>query len=232
MITKRLLAILIGIYIIYRGVVDYLLYIYDVFISPFTINAIFFVATVALIIGYMMYIQQYTENMKIVERYLRNNSRALFKTVQERYNSFLWHYTNDDLEKAEEELNQIKGKRHESIRAVGMTTIYINENNLEEALKEIEKIKNPNLDQIKYYQLAHVAILKDDWNTFETTMGEIKDEKRKYALKADAAFRKGNFPKAREFGDLALKHTKGVQKYLLLKDLERQKNNPNRKTYF
>lgn len=77
-----------------------------------------------------------------------------------------------------------------------------------------------------------IAMLRGDWPTFEEMKTKIKNRVYQYMLDADMAFRKGRYDEAKHIGDLAIKHTAGLQRYILIKSFERQERNPNRESYF
>jgi hypothetical protein len=51
-------------------------------------------------------------------------------------------------------------------------------------------------------------------------------------IEAEKAFRQGGEKEAERLGHLAISSARGLQKYVLVQSLERQRKNPNRHSFF
>ena len=52
------------------------------------------------------------------------------------------------------------------------------------------------------------------------------------SLDAEVAYQQGKMAEADQYGQQAIAESKGVQKYLMIKTLEKNKRNPHRNSYF
>jgi hypothetical protein len=68
--------------------------------------------------------------------------------------------------------------------------------------------------------------------TFEEYKSQVKHKGLQYSLAAEEAYIRGEFEEAHKYGDLAISSSRGLQKWLLVKSLEHQRNNENRQFYF
>ncbi|WP_152619378.1 hypothetical protein [Cohnella kolymensis] len=119
--------------------------------------------------------------------------------------------------------------KNREIRANADAYYYIETNRLAEAKEVVPQIKNPDA---RHLYSAMIALIENDWAAFEEMKSKIRHKGVKYALDADAAYKKGDYEQARSFGDLAISHSAGLQRYIFIKGLEHQKNNPHRQSYF
>jgi hypothetical protein len=168
---------------------------------------------------YVVYVVSFSKNMKEVEKYLR-------KLKKNPYYGSVLHIINGEFNDAENTLPKIKNK---GLRAVCEVFLHLENNNINEAIKANEGIKD---QEIRSFNRAVIAMLQKDWLTFEENQRKLKNKGYQFALNADAAFRKGNYEQSKYYGDLAIKNTAGLQRYMFIKQLERQENNPNRESYF
>jgi Tfp pilus assembly protein PilF len=142
------------------------------------------------------------------------------------YLAFLIECVNGNYEQAENQLAFIK---NESQKTIGLTIIYIQKKQLEQAKIENKKIKN---DDIRHYNSALIALQEGDHETFQLAMSKQKSKATKYILMAEEAYKKGDFTEAERLGNLAISVTAGFKRFTLLKSLEREQKNPNRESYF
>jgi hypothetical protein len=161
--------------------------------------------------------------MDLVERYLQRKRKHP-------YYAMLLEMANGNYEQAERFAYQLKsGGMYDQARNSALVHILIEHNRLEEAKEMAEKIKNHN---IRYHNLAIIALQQENGSLFEKLVNEIKHNGIRYALQAEAAYRRGDLAEAERLGVLAISSTGGIHKYILIKSLERQQNNSARRSYF
>jgi hypothetical protein len=148
------------------------------------------------------------------------------KRIKHPYYIALRHRIHGEFQKAWGMLPKIKNPK---LRAHIETILLLEEHNVNEAEKAI---KNINVKSLMNFYYAIVAIIKQDWDNFDKFKNMVKKNGLRYALEADAAFRKGKYDEAKQFGDLAIASTRGLQRFIFVKSLERQEKNPNRESYF
>lgn len=154
-----------------------------------------------------------------VERYLN-------KAKKHPYYDSLLHIINGEFNEAENILPKIKNK---GLQLACKVILHLENKNLNEASDDNKNIKNPN---IRHSNDAMIAMLRNDWQTFEEMKNKINNEALQCALDADAAFRKGHYDEAKHIGNLAIERTAGLQRFIWIKSSERQERNPSRESYF
>jgi hypothetical protein len=220
-IVKFLLRL--GFFILFGIGIGYLLVENDIYLGFIEIFLILFGIIFAFHYGYSFYINYFTQNMKLVEKYI-------LKYKKHPYFAFLSDFLNGNFDHAEDNLNRLKlVGRNKQVYAVGMANLHIRRKSVEEAKKETEKIKYYD---IRNYNFSLIALLEEDWETFNNMKNKVTKERFRYALEAEYAFKKGNLEEAQRLGELAISASSGIQKYMLLKLLERQQSNPNREFFF
>lgn len=211
------IVILFGIGLIIGTSIGYL----DIEISLFTMVVSIFVISMIIYGGYFFYIMFFTKNINVVEKFINKKNKKP-------YNSLLIAIVNkkyDDAERFMMELSSAYNQTKLSIHAA----IQLEKKNLEEAEETILKIKNHN---IRNHHLALLALLHGDWGLFEKNKSQVKHKGMKYALEAEAAFIRKELVEAEKFGELAIASSAGLQKWLLVKSLEHQRNTEDRQFFF
>jgi hypothetical protein len=188
--------------------------------SWFQVILILFVLSFALLWGRNLYILFQTKNMRMVEKLLNKYRK------RRPYIAFLIECINGNYEQAEKLLVSIKNEQQKTI---GLTAIYIQKKQLEQAKIENQKIKN---DEIRHYNNALIALLEGDQESFHLAKNQVKSEATKYILMAEEAYKKGDYTEAERLGNLAITKSAGLKRLVLLKSLEREQKNPNRETFF
>lgn len=179
---------------------------------------------VILVIGgvtFYFYVAVYTKNMNLVSRYVQRKS-------DHPYYALLISLVEKDYQEAEIQLERLSSFYKQA--KIALTAILqIEKNLLREAEATAQEIKNSN---IRYHNLALIALLHRDLEEFETYKVRIKHKHLHYALEAEAAFREQDYRKADELAELAIASTGGLQKWVYEKSLEKQKGNTQRRSYF
>jgi len=168
---------------------------------------------------YANYVLHLSKNMNEVERYLGKLKKRI-------YFSALIDMLDGDFETAPIKLDRIQGRRQ---RATLEVILHIERKNIDEAKVAAEQILDPS---IRYFYFAVIAMLQNDWSAYEIMKNKMKRRNLLYALEADVSYRKGDLEQAKVFGDLAISTSSGLQRFMYIKLLKRQVNNPNRESYF
>ncbi|MDC0764944.1 hypothetical protein POF51_29925 [Brevibacillus sp. AG] len=84
----------------------------------------------------------------------------------------------------------------------------------------------------RHYYSAHVALLKNSQDAYNQHRSEIKNRIYQLSLDTEVAYHQGNMAEAEQYGQLAIAESQGVQKYLMIKTLEKSKRSLNRNSYF
>jgi hypothetical protein len=169
--------------------------------------------------AYMIYVIRFTKNNKEVEAYLK-------KAAKHPYYSVLNDVISGKYEKARVTLPRIKNPQ---LRAIGTASLMVELKNVTEAKQATDQIKNSDIRHVNY---ANIAMLQEDWAVYEAMKDKVKRPVFKYALDADAAYKRNNFEEAKRWGDLAISNSSGLQRYIFIKLLELKQNDPNRESYF
>lgn len=212
LVILLIFAVLTGVVL---GFMDVELDLWDIFFFVF-------IPVFAFLSFNYLYIMFLTQNIKFVDRFIHNKKNHP-------YYALLIVMVNGDVEVAENELNRIKSVFYEQVRVSAQTWIFMEKGYIEEAKRTAEKIKNKNA---RNHYLANIALVEENWEVFDQAKSMVKHPGLRYALEAELAFNKGDMEQAQKLGDLAISASRGLQKYILVKSLERQSKNPNRKTFF
>jgi len=154
-----------------------------------------------------------TKNMNNLEKLFKKNDKHA-------YYSFIYAISNkDDKRMITSYRKLIKQKKYQPQYALFtiMFSLYFGKTlGLRE---EVEKINQP--ERKTYYQTL-VLIHENKLEEAKNTMKAIKKKWMKEALLAEIASREGDDKMAKEHAKSALKHTKGIQYYVLKKTYERE----------
>lgn len=168
--------------------------------------------------AHTFYVFRLTKNMREVETYLKKAKHPYYK--------FMLKMIEHKYEEAAEIMPKIKNRQ---LRLNAETHYYIETNRITEAKQVLPQIKNQDA---RHLYTAIIALIENDWSAFEEMKSKVKHKAAKYGLEAEAAYKRGVHEQAESLGELAISHSPGLQKYIFIKGLEYQKNNPNRKSYF
>ncbi len=171
--------------------------------------------------GYYLNIMFFTKNVNLVERYLQKRRKNPYYAV-------MIASANKDFEAAEQNLNKLSSLYNQS-KMIIKSSILLETNQLEEAEKTIGQIK---AETAKNHNLALLGLIKGDWDLFNQSKARLKNQTFVHALEAEAAYHRGDYQEADLSGTLAINSSGGFQKWVLVKSLEHQKNNPDRRSYF
>jgi uncharacterized membrane protein len=200
--------------------VGFILAMTGIDLSFWSILFISFIIVLA-INSYYIYVFFFTKNVDLVEKYIE-------KRKKHPYYAAILEIVNGNFERAEHFANQLCGRYKEVQKSV-LVHIQIENNQLEEAIKTANEIKNHN---IRYYNFALVALMRGNFEYFQQMKNEVKHKGLKYVLEAEAAFKQGNVEEAERLGNLAISSSRGLQRYILVKSLKRQQNNKHRRSFF
>jgi hypothetical protein len=179
------------------------------------------VLLLSLIVSYAhaFYVLRFTKNNREVEAYLKRVAKHPYYSVS---NDLI----SGNYEEASINLPRIKNPQ---LRAICTANLKINLKNVIEAKQATDQIKNSDIRHVNY---AIIAMLQEDWAVYEAMKNKVKSPVLKYALDADAAYKRNNFEEAKRWGDLAISNSSGLLRYTFIKILERNQKDPNRESYF
>ncbi|WP_127492630.1 hypothetical protein [Paenibacillus glycanilyticus] len=101
--------------------------------------------------------------------------------------------------------------------------------NLTALPRHIEKVKRP---EVKLYYTGLLAILEDDWRKVEACKNQLRSKVFRSVLDAEMAFKTGRYDDAKRHGDQAIADSAGMQRYILIKMMDRQSRSEQRISYF
>lgn len=155
--------------------------------------------------------------------------RILYKQKQPYFTALLY-IAKGNYDEANKKVELLKNwGRQKQMRASLKAGLNIEMNNLSAAKKETEIIKNPEL---RSYNYALIALMENQWESFRMHKSKLKNKVFLYILEAEKEYKNGNMEKAEQLGNLAIEASKGLQKYMLLTSLARQRITPNRESFF
>ncbi|HHY27148.1 MAG TPA: hypothetical protein GX523_10485 [Desulfitobacterium dehalogenans] len=172
-------------------------------------------------VAFYLYIAIYTKNINLVDKYVQRKRKHP-------YYALLLSLIEKDYQEAEIQLARLSSFYKQAKIAL-TATVQIEKNLLREAEATAQEIKDKN---IRYYNLALIALLNRKFEEFEIYKAQIKHKHLRYALEAEAAYREQDYKKADEFAELAISSTGGLQKWVYEKSLEKQMSNIHRQSYF
>lgn len=176
-----------------------------------------FIFGLAAALVYSLYVFYLSNNMEHVENLIGRLKSPLYVALR--------HSLKGEYRQVRTILPKIKNP---STRAYVEGMLLLEEQDVDKAESVINSIK---IVSLKNHLLAAIAIAKRDWERFNELKSKLKPG-IKFSLEAEEAFRKGDVDRARELGNYAIANSKGLQRYILIKSLERQEKNPDRRSYF
>ncbi|MGG4448984.1 hypothetical protein [Brevibacillus porteri] len=179
---------------------------------------IFFVIAFGILIGKDLYIFKFSTNMNTVERYVKHSKQPYYR--------FLYAYLHDNEAEAEKELAKMTSDK---LRAYITIVVELHRGNYDLVEKALGKIDS---SEHRHYYSAHIALLKNDQDAYNQHRAEIKNRIYQLSLDAEVAYHQGNMAEAELCGQLAIAESKGIQKYLMIKTLDKNKRNLHRNSYF
>jgi hypothetical protein len=190
-------------------------------ISLFDLLFNIFLIIMIIYSSYYLYIVLFAKNVNTVNRYINNKKKNA-------YYALLLSLVNKNYDQAEKYIQKL-GRTYNQTKIALRSTIQLETNQLKEAEETIPKIKNHN---VRHHNFALLELLKGNIEGFEKHKSQVKHKGLQFALDAEAAFMRKEFDKAEKFGELAISSSAGLQKWILVKSLEHQRNNPDRKFFF
>ncbi|WP_312113410.1 hypothetical protein [Brevibacillus reuszeri] len=178
----------------------------------------FFIIVFAILVGKNVYILKFSTNMNTVERYVKNSKHPYYR--------FLYAYLHDNDADAEKELAKITSDK---LRVYITILIELGRGNYDLVEKNLNKFHSK---EHRDYYSAHLALLKNSQDVYNEHRSGVKNRIYQLSLDAEMAYQQGNTVEAERFGQQAIAESKGVQRYLMIKTLEKNKRNPNRNSYF
>lgn len=179
---------------------------------------IFFVIAFVILIGKDLYLLKFSTNMNAVERYVKHSKQPYYR--------FLYAYLHDNDAEAEKELAKITSDK---LRAYISILVELHRGNYDLVENTLDQI---NSKEHRHYYSAHLSLLKNNQNAYKQHRAEIKNRIYQLSLDAEEAYQQGNMAEAEQYGQRAIAESKGVQKYLMIKTLEKNKRNQHRTSYF
>jgi hypothetical protein len=167
-----------------------------------------------------LYTLYFTQNIDTVELFL-NRSKAKNPVY-----AVMLGAANGEFEAVERTLPLIRNKQ---VQISVSIMLHLERQEIAQARKQVNNIQ---LASNRNYYKALIAILEEDWENVTEFQAGIRNKALHYVIEAEVAFKQGNREDSVRAGQLALASAKGLQKFMLLRSLERQENNPIRRTYF
>jgi hypothetical protein len=180
-----------------------------------------FIISMMIYSSYYLYIVLFTKKVNTVERYIN-------KKKKHPYYALLLSLVNKNYDQAEKYLQKL-GLTYNQTKIALRSTIQLETNQLKEVEETIPMIKNHN---VRHHNFALLALLKGNLEEFEKHKSQVKHKGLQYALDTEAAYSRKEFGEAEKLGQLAISSSAGLQKWILVKSLEHQINNKDRKFFF
>ncbi|GLX68681.1 hypothetical protein [Paenibacillus glycanilyticus] len=187
-------------------------------IKPVVIVILFFVVLAVCMVP-SIYYSYFCRNRNGIEKFLNRSAKRP-------YYELLIDLVNGRYDEAERKLPKLSSEQQ---RLAIQIPIQFERRNLAAIHRLIEQVKGR---EAKLYYAGHLALLEDDWERLEECKKQLRNQIFRIVLDAESAFRKGNMEEAKRHGDRALAQSAGLQRYALLKALERQQTKEVRSSYF
>ena len=177
-----------------------------------------FLVTVIPFALFFLYIKLYpvffTENMNQVEAYLLANKKKPMY-------AFYYALANRHNEEVEVSFTLTMSKVKSVPGKAQLQTIYhLYKGNPEQAKEYLAELKPMD---VKHYYDALISIEEGQLNTARFLKERIKKQWYKDAIEAEINLKEGNYLEAYKFSELAVANTKGLQRYILVKNYEQEK---------
>lgn len=167
-----------------------------------------------------LYTLYFTQNVDKVELFL-NRSKAKNSIY-----ALMLDAANGDFDAVERHIPLIRNKQ---VQLSALISLHLERQEIAHARSKVDDVQ---FSSNRNYFKALIAISENDWDHVEEFRAGIRNKALRYVIDAEAAFKRGNHEDSERAGRLALASAKGLQKFMLLRSLERQKSNPMRRTYF
>ncbi|WP_201007755.1 hypothetical protein [Paenibacillus glycanilyticus] len=167
----------------------------------------------------VIYLTYFSKNMSRVEKFMLRSSHKPYYAVT-------LDLVNGRIKEAEQRISQI---RHEQQRLALQISIDYEKQNFGALPRQIEKVKRP---EAKLYYTGLIAVMENDWDKVEACKNQLRSKALRSVLDAEAAFKTGRYDDAKKHGDQAIADSAGMQRYILIKMLERQSRSEQRISYF
>lgn len=187
---------------------------YGYFGYPFWMFLLTVIPFALLFLFLKLYPVFFTENMNQVEAYLLANQK---KPIY----AFYYALANRRDEEVEGSftlaISKIKSKPG---KAQLQIIYYLYKGNPEKAKKYLSELKPMD---VKHYYDAMISIEEGQLSTARFLKERIKKPWYKDAIEAEINLKEGNYLEAYTFSELAVANTKGLQRYILVKNYEKEK---------
>jgi|GEM_PF-3915178 hypothetical protein len=188
-------------------------------IPPVVFYAGLFIVIFAVSMFPVVYITYFSKNMNSVERFLLRSSKKP-------YYELMLDLVNGRLKEAERKLPKLATEQQ---RLAIQIPIHFEKQNIAALRRQIGEVKRP---EARLYYSGLLALLEGDWDKVEECKQQMRSKVLRSVLDAEAAFKNGRLDDAMKYGDLAIAHSAGMQRFVLIKMRERQKRNEQRTSYF
>lgn len=175
---------------------------------------------VLLLLAPILHALRFSRNADRVEAFLR---RSQAKSVFYRLSLDAAYGNFDEVERL------IPRLRNRQAQASMRAMLHLERRQLAQARAEANNLRSAVQ---RNYGLALIAVCEEDWDSFAKYKAGTRHPKLIPVLEAEAAFKQGRPEEADRFGRLAIEAARGLQLFLLVRSLERQERNPERRTYF
>ncbi len=167
-----------------------------------------------------LYTLYFSQNVDKVELFL-NRSK-----VKNSIYALMLEVANGNFDEVERLIPLIRNKQ---VQLSALISLHLERQEIAQARSKVDDVK---FSSNRNYFKALIAISENDWDRAEEFQAGIRNKAMRYVIDAEAAFKRGNHEESERAGRLALASAKGLQKFVILRSLERQERNPNRRTYF
>jgi hypothetical protein len=179
-----------------------------------------FISMFLLFIVPTFYTLNFTKNVDKVELFL-NRSR-----VKNSIYALMLDVANGDFDAAVRHIPLIRNRQ---VQLSALISLHLERQEIAQARSKVDDVQ---FSSNRNYFKALIAISENDWDRVEEFQTGIRNKALRYVIDAEAAFKRGNYEDSVQAGRFALASAKGLQKFVLLRSLERQESNPLRRTYF
>ncbi|MFP3125968.1 hypothetical protein OH784_25295 [Ectobacillus funiculus] len=177
---------------------------------------------IAVLIGLIpSFITFFSNDINKVDRFMRGHQGDPFWIVQSAM-------AKREYDKIGPALHRL-GSSHKEMESMAIAYLQIERRELKLAEMTTATIKSR---QVQHYNLALIALLQGEEETFQTHIKKVRHKGRHYALLANAAYKRGDYAEAERLGTLAISRSRGLKKWILVKAKEVQETNPTRELYF
>ncbi|WP_335870849.1 hypothetical protein [Bacillus sp. 2205SS5-2] len=178
----------------------------------------FLIFCIVLLYLYLPFIYSiyYSKNINRIDRFLEKNDKQPMMKLY-------YALGNGKEEEIQQSLLLLKQKYRNS-RHMSLFTVIasLHQNDLKNLKTDIDNI--PQREYRLYYDTLFSIMIRESEKVINEKLTQIKKEWMKDALKAELAKRKGNRNEALRLSNSAAEKARGIQYYLLVKELDKMNN--------